>query len=283
MKKLTAILFAAIALVVLRAETMSDNGKAGYTGSPGEASCNASGCHDTYALNSGPGFVHLSSTMNNWQYTPGATYTINVSVGQTGKTLYGLGVEILTAGNANAGTFHITQTSRTQIKTRTVSGVSRNNVVHTLNGGIGTDSCVFSFDWTAPSTDIGTVTMYVSGNASNRNGSESGDYIYTKVQPISVLSTTSINDVIASNSFTVFPNPVSDNFNVNYDVKSSDKVKISLLNMNGSLISVLSDSYRSTGSYTENYSLPSDVASGTYLLAIESDGRSSLKKIIINK
>jgi len=37
----------------------------------------------------------------------------------------------------------------------------------------------FVFDWTPPATDQGSVTLYVSANAANGNGNETGDKAYT--------------------------------------------------------------------------------------------------------
>jgi hypothetical protein len=37
----------------------------------------------------------------------------------------------------------------------------------------------WTFNWVAPSTDVGLVTFYAAGNEANNNGNESGDQIYT--------------------------------------------------------------------------------------------------------
>jgi uncharacterized protein (TIGR03437 family) len=43
-----------------------------------------------------------------------------------------------------------------------------------------TGSITFAFDWTAPSSDIGPLTVYIAANAANGNGqADSGDHIYT--------------------------------------------------------------------------------------------------------
>lgn len=59
-----------IAMIALfTSEKMSDNGKAGYTGSPGEQTC--TNCHSDFALNSGGGSIAIGSpTMTNWEYLP---------------------------------------------------------------------------------------------------------------------------------------------------------------------------------------------------------------------
>ncbi|MBL0342649.1 MAG: hypothetical protein IPP71_18225 [Bacteroidetes bacterium] len=55
----------------------SDNGKAGYTASPGESSCNASGCHTGNTINAAGGSITITApTMPGWQYNsgPGLSY-----------------------------------------------------------------------------------------------------------------------------------------------------------------------------------------------------------------
>jgi hypothetical protein len=101
-----------------------------------------------------------------------------------------VGIEALTSSGNNAGTLTITDAVSTQIKTVIVSGVSRRNIVHKLNGGLNTDSKVFTFSWTAPATGTGDITFYFAGNAANGNGSETNDYIYTGSQVFTELCPT---------------------------------------------------------------------------------------------
>src|SRR6185369_13678069 len=40
------------------------------------------------------------------------------------------------------------------------------------------NGATWTFDWTAPSTDVGPVTFYAAGNQANNDGNTSGDFIY---------------------------------------------------------------------------------------------------------
>ena len=174
--------------LITTAAILSSTGRAGRTGSPGESTCVS--CHNDFALNSGGGSVTIRNTgMNNWTYVPGTTYTISVKVAKAGATLFGVGVECLTAANGNAGTLVITNPGSTKLLNATVSGVSRINVVHTQNGGLANDSNVFVFNWTAPAAGTGNVTFYFAGNAANNDQSNNGDYIYTGSQVVTECST----------------------------------------------------------------------------------------------
>lgn len=155
---------------------MSDTGIAGRTGSPGETNCRA--CHTGNVLNASGGSISITSNIPSWEYTPGAVYTINVTVARTGFTLWGLGVEALNSSNTNAGTFIITNTTTTRLLN---AANGRSNVTHRLNV-IATGTYTFSFNWRAPATNVGNVTFYVAGMAANKNGANSGDYVYTTTQ-----------------------------------------------------------------------------------------------------
>lgn len=188
MKKYMLYLLPVI-FIVMTSSILSDNGKSGRTGSPGETTCIS--CHGDFTANTGGGSITITNVgMTNWQYTPGQTYPITVTVARTGSSIFGLGLECLTSTNANAGTLAITNTASTQIKTATVSGVVRNNVVHTLNGGLTANTKSFTFNWTAPAAGTGTVTFYFAGIAGNNDGSETGDYVYNSSKTVTELSCT---------------------------------------------------------------------------------------------
>ncbi len=179
--KLLVLILPFAALVILSSSTISDNGKAGKTGSPNELTC--IDCHASFSPNSGGGSISFSSPgMPGFQYTPGQTYNMSVTVSKASVFLFGVGIEALTSSNNNGGTLNITDAASTQIKFATVSAVSRRNVVHTLGGGVGSGSKVFNFSWTAPAAGTGNVTIYFAGVAADGSTDEDGDYVYNSSQ-----------------------------------------------------------------------------------------------------
>ncbi|HRC15161.1 MAG TPA: hypothetical protein PLY25_05740, partial [Bacteroidia bacterium] len=206
MKKLFTLIFFAIAGLVV-ADILNEQGQAVATGSPGEFDCTS--CHTGNNVNSGTGSISISSpNMPNWQYVPGQVYQIDVTVAQTGAPLFGFGFEALrTSNNTNGGTFQITNTSSTFLKTGFINGSNRTNVVHKKNGGLSNDSHTFSFNWTAPATNIGNIIFYSAGNAANNQGDTLGDFIY-KTQQLITPSITGINE-IQSSAISVYPNPAT--------------------------------------------------------------------------
>ena len=281
MKKVILLSAAAAGLMIaLTAATMSDNGKAGVTGSPGELDC--TDCHNSYTLNSGGGSVTLtSSNMTSFMYDPGVTYHMTVTVARSANSLFGLGVEALDASNNNAGTLVITNSAQTQIKTKTVSGVVRRNVVHQLNAGSSAGSHAFNFDCTAPASNIGNVTFYFAGVAANGTGNENGDYVYVGSQIIAYNTNNGVFSVGNSKNLNVFPNPVLDHFTLDFNVENSGPVDINLYNMNGQLVSNLASKELSSGKFSETFTLPANITAGNYLVGIQTNDGIITKKLMI--
>ena len=232
MKKLFTLIFFAIAGLVV-ADILNEQGQAVATGSPGEFDCTS--CHTGNNVNSGTGSISISSpNMPYWQYVPGEVYEIDVTVAQTGAPLFGFGFEALrTSNNTNGGTFQITNTSSTFLKTGFINGSNRTNVVHKKNGGLSNDSHTFSFNWTAPATNIGNIIFYSAGNAANNQGDTLGDFIY-KTQQLITPSITGINE-IQSSAISVYPNPATDFINVALP-ESQTETSYSILDLSGKIV-----------------------------------------------
>jgi hypothetical protein len=188
MKKIVTLLFSLSLLLMLCSMSFveSSTGKLGYTNSPGEGNCSTSGCHNSFTANTGSGSVTIAAPgMTNWQYVPGQSYTINVTVAYAGRNLFGLGLEALRSTGANGGT--LTAGTGTYTGNVTVSGNSRTNITHSQNGGASANSKTFSFTWVAPDASVGTVTFYCSGLCSDSNGGRTNDYVYTTSQAVTPL------------------------------------------------------------------------------------------------
>jgi hypothetical protein len=208
--------------------------------------------------------------MPSWQYTPGATYTMSVTVARTGNSLFGFGIEALTAAGQNAGSFVITNSAKTQIKTATVNNVSRKNVVHQKNAGTGNGSHTFSFDWTAPSTNVGTVTFYFVGNAANGNGGTSNDYIYSGLQTATP-SSTSIGEVSNNSNIEIQYTGANNTLNIG-GLKEAATVTIMDINGNIQMIHKVK--------MDEAIELP-QLTNGTYIVTVNGEQQSTRQKFMI--
>jgi hypothetical protein len=265
LKSLTYVLALPV-LALFTAGGLNDDGRAGRTGSPGETTCVS--CHDNFALNSGGGSITLSSTnLTGWEYIPGTNYHMVCTVARNGNSLFGMGLEALTTANQNAGNLVITNPASTQIKTATVGGVSRRNVVHTLNGGVGNGSKAFAFDWNAPATNIGNVTFYYAGVAANGDGNDDvGDHVYSGSQVVTPAAANSVEEFAGPGQLSVFPDPATDHFNIAYTLTTGRNIQVTLHDMQGRMVRELIAAPRSAGRHVEMISGLSDLGTGTYIL-----------------
>lgn len=271
MNKLYFLSFVGVlSFVTLTSTELNDNGKAGATGSPGESTCNQSGCHTGVGVNSQGGELTFDIPgMTNWEYTPGETYTVNVTMAQAGRSLFGIGLECLQANGDNAGT--LTPGTGTQIKNKTVSGFSRKNIVHTLNGGASANSHTWTFTWTAPSTDIGDVTFYMACNAANGNDSDTGDHIYSYSQVVTP-GAVGIAEQLDIQSLHVYPNPFVNQIRLNYFLKQNGQMNIALYDVAGRQVQSLLNENQFSGNHALDFDL-SNLSGGQYMIHMSLNGR----------
>jgi len=280
MKKITIIilLFTGFAFV---SAIMKEDGRAGVTGSPGESTCNTSGCHTGNAINAPGGSIAISApTMPGWEYIPGQVYPINVTVARQGITLFGFGFEALRSTGANAGTLSITNAVQTKILTAVVGGNVRTNVVHKTNGGASFNSHTFTFNWTAPVTGTGTITFYSAGNAANNNGGTSGDFIYNTSQIVTE-STSGLEDVANNFSMQVYPNPVIDKMDIRFTIDEPSFVEIKLIDIQGKNIAEIISVPLPAGDQVIHYNKASTIPPGVYYLLMTIDNHQMVKRIAV--
>jgi hypothetical protein len=260
---------------------LSDNGIAGRNGSPGETTCNTSGCHTGNPLNASGGSIVIDAPgLANGQYFPGATYPINVTVSRSGAAIFGFGFEALRSTGANGGTLAITNAAQTQLKSAVILGNTRTNVVHQMNAGVSSPgSKTFSFNWTAPASGTGAVTFYAAGNATNGNGSTSGDFIYTTSLALTESATginESDNNPIA---LSVFPNPAHDFINIKYQSLNQANASVRLISMDGKTVKSLSND--NAGNGEQSITLPTPEKSGIYFIEVEVAGKTTVEKLVV--
>lgn len=152
-----------------KTEASEGGAPTGRTGAPGEATCT-----DCHTANSGSGQFNITAPAN---YTPGQTYQIQVQhvTGDASRRRWGFEL-ISLAGPTMAGSYTNT-TANTRIRT----AAPKSYVTHTLAGTYQnqTGGAVWTFNWTAPATNVGNVTFYAAGIQGDNDGTEEGDQTYT--------------------------------------------------------------------------------------------------------
>jgi hypothetical protein len=159
-----------------QAAPLNANGPSGgQAGAPGEQNCTS--CHSGATQN---GANENLLVVNNdigfgiTQYTPGASYTVNLSMASN-PAKKGFQVTALNAANTMAGNF--VAGANTQIKTATVSGGQRKYATHKSSSNTSATQ-TWNWTWEAPATEQGAITFYVATNKANNNGNDNGDIIY---------------------------------------------------------------------------------------------------------
>jgi len=190
MKKILIILFCCgLVIISFNSISYSSGPGGGYTNAPNEANCTS--CHSgTLNRGSFASAFELTGDFTGGGYLPDSTYKITIKHAQSGVTRYGFQVTVLDKSNKSAG--DLTRTSnRTQKRTKVVNGNTRQYIEHTSTGTskTGTNKVDWTFEWEAPSSNIGDVTFYAALNAANGSGT-GGDSIYAKkfiIKPSSLL------------------------------------------------------------------------------------------------
>ncbi|HEY6046398.1 MAG TPA: choice-of-anchor V domain-containing protein [Pyrinomonadaceae bacterium] len=147
---------------------------AGFTHAPGEFDC--SDCHVPDGAQGGQTTLTVPQT-----YIPGQTYQIAVHHFNNDPTRirWGFQLTALDDGAEKAGNLQSIN-SLTQVLNNQGPIPTRQYIEHTQIGNFSGQqgTVTWTFNWTAPPTDVGRVTFYVAGNQANGDGNTSGDIIH---------------------------------------------------------------------------------------------------------
>jgi len=269
---LTTLLSVGLTFSIYKGFTGTENstGMTGSTGAPGETTC--ASCHTP--ASGGSGSVNISGDFINSEYVANQTYNISVTITHSGSSKFGFNLVALDSSNASVGT--ITAGAGTQVMN---GPLSRQNITHT-NAGTGTTtpgSKIFNFTWTAPASYAGIITFYAAGNATNNDGNNTGDFVYTTTfsingNPITLLEADLYSD------FQISPNPILSGNVLHVQVPENFN-RLSLTDLSGRTF------IRSTWEQGINtLKVPSaGLQTGIYLLVIENDSKRLVKRLIIQK
>lgn len=254
MKKNYFYLFLAIPIIALVLTSSSGGRTDGRTGSPGDGPVTCSGCHSGGTLN-----ASLAITTN----IPAGGYALN--------TQYNITVTLTSSPNSTASGFQATSEKSGGTKVGTFgAGVgsqtinSNKGVTHT-----GTGQKVWSFTWTSPATNEGTLTFYASAIAANGNGGTSGDQVVTTSTPINALS----NESFGLATFKLFPNPTTDNITVELP-QGYTQVYASIVDVMGKTIL-----NKEISDINNNINVAS-LSPGTYILSLSNEEGSTTKTFV---
>ena len=168
----------------------------GYSGAPGDGTCLS--CHGT-TLNSGGGSLKLAFA-NGTTYVPGQKQRVTVTIADPTAVRWGFEASprLASGSSSGAGTLATSDSNTRMAGTRATVQWITHTLAGTRNGTKG--GVDFSFDWTAPATDVGAVDFYVAANAANGNNQDDrGDHIYSAKATLTAASAVTNAPVIQSN------------------------------------------------------------------------------------
>jgi len=167
-------------------QAFSSGPPAGFTGAPGEFTC--AECHVPPEAGTGQILITAPPT-----YIPGQTYPVTVTHTNPDQTRlrWGFQLTALDSSDEKAGNLQSSDVL-TQVLDNQGPGGSRQYIEHTSAGTFAGQhgGASWTFNWTAPSNDVGRVTFYAAGNHANNDGNSSGDHIYFTFVAVAPASTT---------------------------------------------------------------------------------------------
>lgn len=242
------------------------------TGAPGDQTCNAFGCHNTFALNSGPGSVEISAPT---EYAPGAAMELAVIVSQTGQSRFGFEITARDGNGEFVGSW--TLGANQQFADGNTDYVTHDNAPFV------DDQASFNLAWTAPAAGSGPVTFYAAGNAANGNGLNSGDQIYTTSLVVNEGTGTAIESSELPRALEItsmFPNPAVKRTTLRYELMRAASVSLKVYDASGRLVRTVDDGHRSAGGHRLDLDVDG-LPGGAYVYRLETTAGSESGKLLV--
>lgn len=250
----------------------SGSAPVGNTGAENRTCIN---CHGGNSLNAAGGSVTIEGLPTT--YTPGSTYDFSVKInhGSSNRTRWGFAVKAVTNTTPTAvGTF-----TETNPNARVSSGE-----IGQQFAPFSSSSNTYTFNnlkWTAPenpSANQSNITFYVVGNAANGDGDDSGDFIYTATQTITLSTASSVNETI------LLPENVKiatagKSILVDLNLSKPSSIQPIIYSLGGQKILSFPAKKYNTGKH--NISIDgTHLATGTYIMVIQNNGNAISKQFV---
>ena len=227
----------------------------GYSGSPGDNGRTCNQCHTYSGSGYSPTFDVTGIPVNGYQ--PGQTYQLTLNVSNVNTSKMGFEACVEDASQQKQGTFSNADGNTQPIQSNTY-------ITHTSAGNTQSQ---WTFNWTAPATAQGDLTLYFAVNMANGNGSTSGDYV--QASSVSIPEDTNTVREIADDQVKIYPNPADDFIKIDPDTYQFDQAEIK---------DVLGKTY--PVNIKNNQIDVSFLPAGTYFLELKNAQYKSIKQFI---
>jgi hypothetical protein len=235
----------------------------GFSGAPGRQACAAS-CHG-----SAGGTLAVSGFPT--AYQPGQNYRISIRH-NGGSSIVNFNVTTRVGSSSTvAGTFVPLTNCATYAGSD--GGVYANP--HTVDSAV--------FQWTAPPTGFGPITLYAAGfqGTTSRSSGQNSALSITSTEIVTAVEDQPVMPTglhLSQN----FPNPFNPTTVIHYQLSLDCNVVLAVYNSRGQQILTLVDEHKNAGSYSVRWNA-SNVPSGVYFYRLTTGRFSETKKLIVAK
>lgn len=237
MKKLILLFTCVSGLLYLTLTSSSTGASATPKGHDAAISgCGGGGCHGSASTATTSSIAlkeKVSGTaVTNGKYEPGKTYEVTVTGNNSSAVEFGYMLLIRDASNAQAGTLANPSAGS---KVQTIPPGTYTVAEHSSPIAATSGMFTATFDWTAPASGSGNITMNLAVNATNNNNATSGDQFNTS-NLVLAEDNTSVGNIANNINVSAYPNPVVNELNIEFGNIITDTYFIQVVNMNGQII-----------------------------------------------
>lgn len=279
MKKCKVLFFVLLFIVIAAYNNQTVSYTSGApletTNAPGETSCSTNSLCHSGGINKGNAATIMTSMEDmSSGYTPGKTYTLMPFIYQDSITKVGFETVALLDNGDGAGSVSIISTY-TQVYT---SG-NKEYVTHTVSGNSNIGMHDWMYDWTAPATGSGKVTVYAAFVASNNDMTASGDSIYTDSLVIEE-NTSGINELNSNDLLITNVYYSSSKIIVEYYAPHNLKLFCKIINLQGQTLYAKNVEFnKGNCNFTLNYT---PLTKGIYFIELSVSGRRWVKLFCVH-
>ena len=253
-------IFLFVLLLPLQALTNGKGAPGSNTGARGNATCASDGCHDSADLNGGPGSITITTPDT---YTPGGTMNFTVKVEQGSQSRFGFQATVRPVNDPFRFTGELALGNDTDFADAVQRYITHDDAVS------GDGSSEWTFQWTAPTDDVGPIRIYAAGVAANGNGLRTGDFVYT--DSLTIATQVSVEEELVPESFTLqsaYPNPFVNQTTISYTMQQPEPVKVAIYDALGRVVKSIDEGVRSSGTH-EILVNAEDLPVGTYFYEVQ--------------
>lgn len=240
-----------------------------HSGAPGETDC--SGCHAS-PVNPDVPDLYFALDSNQLTYIPGKSYLVHLKINRAGHDKFGFVCTSLDSLHKAKGTFELIDS----VATRKFNSGSRKYVSHTPCGADSKDSIYWTFRWTAPASNSGTLKIYMASLIADHDHTLAGDTTYTRILTLRPNIPIKSIDLLDHQSVKVYPTILNQSLYVEFDNRFLGNVKqLSIRDITGLELESFSTKDQKITHSVINY-----LNSGIYFLQIKIDGSLRTYKLI---